>query len=319
LKSEIMIKIGIIGLGRMGGYHASASMLLNNVQLVGVADHSEQNLQKITSHDVIKSTDYNQWLDQVEGVIIATPTDFHYSIAKDCLQKGKHVLLEKPLTKTLQEAEELFEIAASKGLALHVGHVERFNGAVQELKKIIDKPLLIESHRMGPFAPRVQKDSVVLDLMIHDLDIILGIAGSKVKSLSAQGAKVYTDSCDLADVQIGFENGIIANIVSSRASQIKKRTMAVHQKDDFINLDFSTQDISIYRHTSSSVQMGSDRIKYKQETTIEQLFVHKDNPLKLEIQHFVESVRTKQNLINPEQDLQALSLTYEIERLLGIR
>lgn len=316
---EEIMKIGIIGLGHMGGFHASASSLLSGVTLVGVADPNEQNWQKVKTDGVIKTKDYNDWLDQVDGVIIATPTDFHYSIAKDCLQKGKHVLLEKPLTKTVQEGEELFKIAQAKKLALHVGHVERFNGAVQELKKFIDAPLLIECHRMGPFSPRVQKDSVVLDLMIHDLDIVIGLVDSPLKSWDAQGVKVHSDSCDIAIVQLGFENGTIANIVSSRASQIKKRTMTVHQKDAFINLDFSTQDLSIYRRTSSSVNVGQDQIRYKQETTIEQLFVHKDNPLKLEIQNFVTSAQTGVDLINPEQDLQALRLVFEIEKRLGVR
>lgn len=314
-----MVKLGIIGLGRMGGYHASVCAQIPNVTLVGVADSDEKNFDKVRTKTTIKSNDYTTWIDQVDGVIIAVPTEYHYAIAKDCLERGKHVLLEKPLTKHLYEAEELFEIAKKNNRALHVGHIERFNGAVQELKKIIDKPFVIESHRMGPFSPRVQADSVVLDLMIHDLDIILNLIDSPVTSVSAHGNKVYSSSCDVASVQLGFANGTTAHIVSSRASQVKKRTMSMHQKDEYIKLDFTTQDIAVHRHASSSVQVGSDQLKYKQESSIEHLFVYRDNPLKQEVEHFVASILSGNNLINPEQDLCALKLTFDIERLLGVR
>ncbi len=314
-----MVKIGIIGLGRMGGYHASVCTQIPGLNLIGVADNDEKNFEKIKTKTTITTKNYHDWIDAVDGVIIAVPTDYHYSIAKDCLERGKHVLLEKPLTKKIEEAEELFKIAQQHQRTLHVGHVERFNGAVQELKKIIDQPFVIESHRMGPFASRVQKDSVVLDLMIHDLDIILNLVNSPVLSVSAHGNRVYTSSCDIASVQLSFENGTIAHIVSSRASQVKKRTMTMHQKNEFIKLDFTTQDIAVHRHASSSVQVGSDQLKYKQESSIEHLFVYKDNPLKQEVEYFVKSIMTGKNLYDADQDLRALKLTLEIEGLLGIR
>ncbi|MFH0898751.1 MAG: gfo/Idh/MocA family oxidoreductase, partial [bacterium] len=177
----------------------------------------------------------------------------------------------------------------------------------------------IESHRMGPFVPRVQNDSVILDLMIHDLDIILNLVNAPIKNISSHATKVYTNSCDIASVSISFENGVMANIISSRASQIKKRTMTIHQKNEFIFLDFTTQDITIHRQASSSVQISSDQLKYKQAGIIEHLFVYKDNPLKLEVEHFINSVRAKQNLHHPEQDLIALNVTFDIERQLGLR
>ena len=312
-----MVTIGIIGLGRMGGYHASVCAQSSHIQLVGVADPNEKNLKKVTAAHIIKSADYKEWIDLVDGVIIAVPTQYHYEVAKDCLMRGKHVLVEKPFTKELWEAEELIQLAQKNGCALHVGHVERFNGAVQELKKIINKPFLIESHRMGPFAPRVQKDSVVLDLMIHDLDIILNLVNSPIKNISAQGRKVYSQRCDIANVQISFENGTIANIISSRASQVKRRTMTIHQKKEFIHLDFTTQDLSIHRHASSSVDIGLDQLKYKQEETIEHLFVYKDNPLKLEVEYFIDAIKNKQNMINDNQDIPALGVTLEIDKLIG--
>jgi predicted dehydrogenase len=314
-----MIKIGIIGLGHMGKYHASICTLLPSIKFIGIADPDTKNWKNILSEKVVKATNYLDWIEFVDAVIIAAPTDLHYFIAKDCLERKKHVLLEKPLTKTLEEAKDLFNIAKKNNLALHVGHVERFNGAVQELKKIINEPYLIESHRMGPFTPRVQKDSVVLDLMIHDLDIILNLINSHVKEVSTQGSNVYTNSCDIASAIISFENGAIANIISSRASQVKKRTMDIHQKETFISLDFTTQDISIHKHTSSSVQVGTDQLKYKQESTIEHLFVYKENPLKLEIEYFVDAIKNKRNMNNPDQNLIALDITFNLEKKLGLR
>ncbi len=309
-----MIKLGIIGLGKMGGYHASVCSLLSNIEFVGIADPTKQNWDKIQNKNIIKTDNYHDWLDLVDGVIIAVPTDLHYAIAKDCLLKKKHVLIEKPLTKTIDQAAELFSLAQKNNCALHVGHVERFNGAVQELKKIIDQPFLIESHRIGPFVSRVQKDSVVLDLMIHDLDIIINLVNSPIKNIHVQGNKVHSNLCDIATVQLTFENNTIANIISSRASQIKKRTMTIHQKNEFITLDFTTQDLAIHRRASTSVQVDTDRLKYKQEATIEHLFVYKDNPLKLEIEYFIDAIKTKTNLYNPDQDLTALQTTFEIEK-----
>lgn len=313
-----MVKLGIIGLGHMGGYHASICQQSPLIELIGVADVNASNLEKIKIPTTIKTTNYQDWLDKVDGVIIAVPTEAHYPIAKDCLLNGKHILLEKPLTKTIAQAEELIKIAQQKKLALHVGHVERFNGTVQELKKIIDTPYLIESRRLGPFNPRVQKDSVILDLMIHDLDIVLNLVGSPIKNINAHGHKIFTQSCDFASVHIAFENGVIAHLVASRASQIKARTMIIHQKNAFISLDFTTQDLSIHRQGSSSIQIGSDQLKYKQEVLIERLFVHKENPLKQEVEFFATAIKNNSNLSNPEQDLPAFKASLEIERLLGI-
>lgn len=309
-----MVKLGIIGLGHMGSYHLSASKLIPGLEIIGISDLQKNNLAKEKSTKIIKSSDYNDWIDGVDAVIIAVPTEYHYAIAKDCLLKGKHVLLEKPLTKTIDEALELFSIAKSQNLTLQVGHVERFNAAVQELKTIISEPYLIESRRIGPFSPRPQKDSVVLDLMIHDLDIILSMVDSPVKSLNMISSSVKTNLSDIAVVQLKFENGVLANITSSRASETKKRTMSVHQKDCFIHLDFTTQDISIHSHTSDSVQVSNKHLKYKQEGTVKHLYVYKDNPLKLEIEHFVKSIKSGRKSNNSHHDVRALELALEIEK-----
>lgn len=314
-----MVKLGVIGLGHMGGYHASVSNSLQGARLIAVADPTEASWAKIKDPTIIKTTNYLDWIDQVDGVIIAVPTAHHYSVAKECLSRRKHVLLEKPIASTLEQAQELMDLAIKNNCALHIGHVERFNGAIQELKKIISAPLLIECHRIGPFSPRVQKDSVVLDLMIHDIDLVLGLIGKKPLSVNASGTRVYTESCDIAVVSMTFEGGTVASITSSRASQIKKRSMSIHERDAFFSLDFGTQELSIYRRTNSSVQVSPDQLMYKQEATVEHVFVHKDNPLKLEIEHFVNSIVHGTELSDPEQDIEALAVTFEIERKLGLR
>jgi len=299
----------------MGNYHASVCTTIPTIDLVAIADPNEQNWEKIKIKTKTKS--FHKWIDLVDGVIIAVPTSLHYKIAKECLNAGKHVLLEKPLTKNLDQAKELFDIATTKNLTLHAGHVERFNGAVQELKKLIHKPYLIESHRMGPFTTRAANETVVLDLMIHDLDIISNIVNTPVKTIHVVENKIKSNLSDIAAVQIHFENNTLATIISSRISHVKRRTMSIHQESAFIELDFTTQDIFIHRHTTASVKIGHNQLKYKQEGTVERLFVYKENPLKLEIEHFIGSITTGKNRRNPTKDLEALKLTLEIEQALG--
>ncbi len=313
-----MVKIGIIGLGHMGCYHLSASQLIKGLKLVGIADPNKKNWNKIRKKSIIKTENYLELLPYVDGVIIAVPTSLHYPIAKTCLDAGKHVLIEKPLTQTLEEADILFKIAKEKKLALHVGHVERFNAAIQEVKKIIQSPFLIECHRMGPFSPRVQNDSVILDLMIHDIDLVLDLVNSPIKKFTVFGSRIKTRTCDIATVQLEFENGTLANITSNRISHIKKRSMSIHQKNSYINLNFATQDIYICRNTSDTVQIQNNELKYKQAKLVENLFVYKDNPLKMEIEYFINAIKTKTKLQNKERDTKALKLILKIEKQLGI-
>ncbi len=314
-----MIKLGVIGLGHMGTYHASVSAALPSAQLVGVADAKQENFQKIKVPNVFCTTDYQELLPRVDAVIIALPTDMHYAVAKAALLAGVHVLIEKPLTRTVAQAEELFNIAAQKGLTLHVGHVERFNGALQELKKIIQTPYLIEMQRVGPFVPRVAHDSVILDLMIHDLDIILNLVPAPLDHFNVIGKKISSTNCDIASVQLVFADDTLATIFSSRASQIKSRSMSVHQEREFIHLNFATQDLSIHRGAASSIQVGQDQLRYRQEALIEHIFVYKDNPLKLEIEHFINAVKSGAASNRAVEDTAALRLTFDIEERLGLR
>ena len=173
-----MLKMGLIGLGRMGKYHLNLYETIRDIELAGLSDVNKEVLDKtLEYHNVAGSTDFREILDKVDAVTVAAPTKYHHQIVKECLLADKHVLVEKPITTNIEEAQELFEIARQRELTLHIGHVERFNGAVQELKKIVRNPFLIESRRVGPYDERVKNDSIILDLMIHDIDIILNIVG----------------------------------------------------------------------------------------------------------------------------------------------
>ncbi|MBI2876474.1 MAG: Gfo/Idh/MocA family oxidoreductase [Candidatus Tectomicrobia bacterium] len=308
------IRVGVVGVGRMGQYHVGVYSQIFQTELVGVADVNESRAREIAErYNTVAYTDYRELRDQVEVVSVAVPTRLHYPVARDFLQAGVHVLLEKPMAPSLEEARELFEIAQQNGLALHIGHVERFNGAVQELKKIVEQPIFIESRRLGPFEPRIQDEGVVLDLMIHDLDIILHLVNSRVVQLNALGCSVMSGHEDLASLQLLFENGCIANITASRVTQHKIRTLAVTQRDAYVFLNYTDQDIHIHRHASSEHILTKMELRYKQESVVERIFVHKDNPLKLELLHLLDcATNGAEREVPVDGDLYSLEIALQI-------
>ena len=314
------IRAGVVGIGHMGSYHVGVYSELFNVHLAGIADVDTQKAGTIAErYHTTPYKDYRDLFGKVDIVSIAVPTDLHYEVAKDFLEQRIHVLLEKPITKDIDQARDLFRIAKENDAVLHVGHVERFNGAVQELKKIVSNPIFIESRRLGPFVPRAKDDDVVLDLMIHDIDIILNLVNAEVQDVHARGVSVFSEHEDLANVQICFENGCIANITASRATQQKIRTMAITQKDAYVFLDFTDQDIHIHRQASSEHILTREELRYKQESFIERIFVHKENPLKLEIKHLIDCVlnhvnHKEENSHSMERELQSLEIALNIIR-----
>jgi predicted dehydrogenase len=203
---------------------------------------------------------------------------------------------------------------------LHVGHVERFNGAVDELRRIVQSPILVESRRLGPFAARVQRDTVVMDLMIHDIDIVLRLVDSPPVRLAAQGAAVHSPVTDVATVQIRFESGTVAAITASRATEEKIRTLSITQPDAYIVLDYTEQDIHIYRRAAQQYTMNRTSIRYSRASFVEHLKVHRDNPLKLEIQHLLAAHRRRQAgervALDAADDLTSLAMALEIERMI---
>jgi len=291
-KTRGRLRAGVVGAGHMGQYHILVYAELWDVELAGIVDVDGEKAKRLSAqYETAAFEDYHDLIGKVDVVSVAVPTPLHFAVTRDLLEAGIHVLVEKPITPTVEEAKELFRIARARQRVLHVGHVERFNGAVQELKKIVVDPILIESRRLGPFTPRVAHDGVVMDLMIHDLDIVLNLVESPVCRITAIGRSVQSASCDVANVQIEFESGALATITASRATEQKIRTLAITQRDAYIFLDYTDQEIDIHRRAAAEYVLNREAIRYKQAAFVEHLFVHRENPLKLEILHLVNVVR----------------------------
>ncbi len=308
------VKVGVVGVGRMGEYHVGVLSELSGVQVSGISDVNPERVKDMAErYRVPHFSDYRELFHLVDAVVVAVPTHMHFEVARDFLNAGIHVLLEKPCANNLKDAKELFDISIKKNLVLHIGHVERFNGAVQELSKIVTDPIFLECKRMSPFTDRIKDDGVVLDLMIHDIDIALNIVRSKVKRMAVVGTSVFTKKDDLVSAQIEFENGCIANILASRASQNKERTLSVTQKDSYVKLDYTDQEIYVHRKSSSEHEVSKGSLRYKQESLVERIFVHKENPLKLELQHFIDCLKNgSPRQVGVAEELYSLEIALEI-------
>jgi predicted dehydrogenase len=315
------IRAGVVGTGHMGQYHVLVYAELPDVELVGVVDLDADRAKTVAAgYDTRAFTDHRQLIGLVDVASVAVPTEEHFAVARDLLEAGISVLVEKPMASTLEEARELFRVANRTGAVLHVGHVERFNGAVDELKRLVTAPILIESRRLGPFVPRVQKDTVVMDLMIHDIDIVLGLVDAPPVRLAAQGASVHSEVADVATVQLRFDSGAVATITASRATEEKIRTLAITQPDAYIVLDYTEQDIHVYKRAAQEYTMNRGSIRYRRASFVEHLKVHRENPLKLEIQHLVAATRRRragESVTAAQQDdLRSLAMALEIERMI---
>ncbi len=308
------LKVGVIGTGHMGQYHVNVIVNIAGAEVIGCFDTDANRLAEISKRfDIQGFKDMDELIDRSEALIIAVPTVYHYEIAKKCLERGKHVLVEKPMTETVEQARELVELAEQKDLVLQVGHVERFNGAVLELKKVVERPFLIEARRLAPFNPRIADVGVVLDLMIHDLDIVTNLIGDEIRSVSAAGTSAFTRHEDVAAAVLQFESGCVANISASRATQNKIRTLTITQEKAYIILDFATQDIDIHRMASQAYLMTREELKYRQESFVEKIFVHKDNPLRQEHLHFLACIKGEQEPIVPGyKDVRTLEIAHSI-------
>jgi len=306
--------LGVIGTGHMGQYHVNVAKMLSDAELVGIFDASNERATQIAEKHKTKAfNSETELLNAVDAVVIAAPTFLHHKIAKQALESNKHVLVEKPISQTVEEAKELVALANKNKLVLQVGHVERFNGAVLELGKIAEHPLLIESRRLAPYNSRIADVGVVLDMMIHDIDIVLNLVKSEVVDVKAVGSSVVSKHEDVASVVIRFANGCVASLNASRASQAKIRTLNISQKDSYVFLDFTNQEIELHRQASSTTQLGSGEIRYKQESIVEKIFVHKDNPLKQEHEHFINCIKGEvEPMVKGESDIRTLEVAYKI-------
>ena len=234
-----MLKIGVLGVGHLGRIHLKCIELVDELELVGFFDPNEKNASTaLKNHKIQRFDSLEDLIAAVDMVDIVTPTTTHFRLAKKSIEAGKHVFIEKPVTNTISEAEELLSLAKEMNVKVQVGHVERFNPAFLSLKDTDLKPMFIEAHRLAMFNPRGTDVSVVLDLMIHDLDIVLSLVDSEVKGVHASGVNVVSDSPDIANVRLEFENGCVANLTASRISMKQMRKVRLFQPDAYISLDF---------------------------------------------------------------------------------
>lgn len=243
-----MLKVGIFGVGHLGKFHLGNWQQIEGVELVGFYDPSDKASQEVSEkYQLARFIDPETLMDVVDAVDIVAPTTYHFDLCKKAIRKGKHVFVEKPLANTLEEARELLKLTRESNVKMQVGHVERFNPAFLAISHLQLNPMFIEVHRLAQFNPRGTEVSVILDLMIHDIDIILSLIKSEVKSIAANGVTVMTDTPDIANVRIEFNNGCVANLTSSRISMKKMRKMRLFQKDAYIGIDFLEKKTEIIK------------------------------------------------------------------------
>jgi predicted dehydrogenase len=312
------VRVAVVGVGNLGQHHARNYAENPNCELVGVVDIDRRTADMIAKSYRTKGfTDYRALFGKVDACSIAVPTVGHYAIAKEFLEQGAHLLVEKPITETVAQAHELIELARAHQRVLQVGHIERFNAAIMRLKQVVGKPAFIEAHRLGPYDPRVKDVGVVLDLMIHDLDIILTLVNSPVTQVEAAGVGVYGTREDIANARVHFASGCIANITASRITPQRKRKIRVFQKDAYISIDYIEQELEIFQRVRlPNPQPGAPAVSIVRRKEK----MRKEEPLKLEINHFIECVmRGQEPIVKGEHAANALELAVEISELVKKR
>jgi len=321
------LKIGVVGTGHLGTLHTKMFSQIETCELVGVYDIDYKLADSVAKEYGTKAfRELDELLEAVEAVSVAVITTNHNQVAKYCLNKGKHVFVEKPIASTIDEAKELVSIAKDKKLNLQVGHVERFNPALVSLEKYDIHPLFIQTDRLAQFNPRGTDVAVVLDLMIHDIDIILSLVKSPVRKIDASGVAVVSDTIDIANARIEFENGAVANVTASRISQKKMRKMRMFQKDTYISLDFTDGVSEVFKLYPADEKIDSAHINYgemgvgekKKKVVYEQPEVIEINALKYELELFVKSVQKKERpVVSGEDGLNALIVADTIIKIIN--
>jgi len=313
-ESDGLIRTGVLGVGHMGSYHANVLSLLPEADFRGVYDADLSHAASVAErYGVDAFSDVESLLDAVDAVCIAVPTEFHSAVACAALERKVHVLLEKPIAIDVEDAARMIELAETRGVVLQIGHIERFNGAIRQLSSIIDTPYLIETRRLAPFNPRISDVGVVLDLMIHDLDIVTSLVDESVVAVGAVGSSCKTRFEDVANAHIRFAGGCVANLVASRTTPEKIRTLSVSQESGYVLLDYDSQEISIHNQTAQEYLLRGREIKYKVASTIERVFVHTVNPLRQEIVHFLRCVSGVEDpLVSNVHDLQTLEIALRV-------
>ncbi len=295
------LRVAVIGVGHLGKEHARIYHELGDtVRLVGLCDADSSKKERADALGVPFFKEPRQLLGQVDAVSIATPTSSHYKVAREFLNAGIHTLIEKPITLKLEEADELIEISQKKNLALQVGHIERHNPAFKRVGEIAKNIRFFEIHRLGPFNARINDCGVVLDMMIHDIDIVLGLMKSELASFDAVGINVITPYEDIANVRLKFKNGAVADITASRLTPEKQRKIRIFQQDAYISMDYGAQSCKIFRKQGFGI-------------TQESIDIEKAEPLKEELKYFVSRIISGESLGKPDLAARnALALAIEI-------
>ena len=295
------VKVGIIGVGYLGTQHARILSYLEKAELIGVADIDFKKAMVIGNRHGVKYYDkYENMLDEIDAGIVATPTSEHFDISMKLLKEGKSVLVEKPITETVEQAEELVSVANKNGLILQIGHLERFNPAVEALEDLISEPKFIEVQRLGSFSARSLDIDVVLDLMIHDLDIIMALIKDEVKVIRSSGIHVLSDKIDIANARLEFASGCIATLTASRVHQGKVRKLRIFEPTSYYSIDYIDQEVKIFPLNG-------------RQTDIKTLKIKKEEPLKKELQNFFRCIIDgKKRKVTGEEGLQALRLAYSV-------
>jgi len=295
------LRVGIIGVGYLGTQHARILSYLEKVDLKGVADiDSNKSMVIGNRHSVPYYENFEDMLDEIDAGIVAAPTSEHFSIAERLLKEGKSVLLEKPMTDTVEQAEILVDLAKKKGLILQIGHLERFNPAVEALKDIVKEPKFIEVQRLGSFSARSLDTNVVLDLMIHDLDIILDLINDEVEVIRSSGIHVLSEKFDIANARLEFKSGCVATLTASRVHQGKVRNLRIFEPTAYYSVDYMDQEVKSFPLNG-------------RQTDIRTLKIKKEEPLKIELKNFLDCIRTGKNKkVSGEEGLRALKLAHKI-------
>lgn len=307
-----MLKCAVIGVGYLGRFHAQKYQLLPNADLMAVCDVNQAHCDHAASELAVPACyDYRLLFGKVDAVSIAATTNQHYDIAKDCIEHGVHVLIEKPITETVEQADRLIELAKIHHVKLQVGHLERFNSARLALEPYLDNPLFIESQRVAPFNPRGTDVNVILDLMIHDIDIIQNIVKSPIAHIEAYGMPVLTSLIDVANARLTFANRCVANVTASRISSTTHRKMRLFQKNSYLSLDYHEKKLTVFKKTAHEPLADVANM-----TKEEHVFPSQD-ALLAEIKAFLESIeKNTEPLVSGLEGRNALSTASQITSLI---
>ena len=313
-----MLKIGVIGAGHLGKIHLNNWAAIEGVKLIGFCDTDDENAKIVAEKYALpRFATTNELLDACDAVDIVAPTTFHFELCEAAIKKGKHVFVEKPLANTMDEARALVKLAKEANIKFQVGHVERFNPAFLALKNMALQPMFIEVHRLAQFNPRGTDVSVILDLMIHDIDIILHLVKSNVNYISANGVAVMSDTPDIANVRIEFDNGCVANLTSSRISMKKMRKMRLFQKDAYIGIDFLEKKTEVIKlNTPEDKDVFTFDIETnngKKTIAVANPHVQEVNAIKMELEEFKNAILTNTETAVPVLDgFRAMEVAHQI-------